>query len=201
MGTSPQKKKKSTNDLKKFTDSNAASLSKKSTGTLGPVETSPSQSGFTNEQEKKIEEIATKKILEVAEGVEDKMEKRASGRELRIMEMLAVFIVVLTYVSTNISIFSKIDSILMAIIFMMAMSLGAIAILAVILGIIYESNGRTNPYFKRGIWIPLTFSMGMIIAMFVLPTIPQKLKNLEKTLEAGEFQQATTTPTSMLTKP
>ena len=133
-----------------------------------------------NEKEKaEIKEIAIRISKEVASEIQKDMDQKLTDREVRVMEVLAVFVVVLTFVSTNISIFSRISSLSTAVFFMVAMTVCLIAFLAVLFSILYRDKPdkiKGNPFLSwTAIWFPIIATLIIITILVHYPKLNVRL--------------------------
>ncbi|MFA7194076.1 MAG: hypothetical protein WC087_04135 [Candidatus Paceibacterota bacterium] len=110
-----------------------------------------------------IEKYVNEKLTKLEEKMNEKIEKK----ETKTTEMLAIFITLFTFISVNITIFTKVSDIKRAVFFMILMVLCS----ATLVSFLFISiNSDKKNIFQ---WIALLFSLGlMILILFGVHFIP-----------------------------
>ncbi len=114
-----------------------------------------------------VEQNIQKYTDEKLKNLENRFEERIEKKETKTTEVLAIFITLFTFISANITIFTKVSDIKRAVFFMVLMTLCSITLLSFTFISINEQ--------KRNIfqWVGLLASLGlMIIILFCLYNIP-----------------------------
>jgi cytochrome bd-type quinol oxidase subunit 2 len=111
--------------------------------------------------ETQIKEYVDNNISTYVDGrlkeLESKFESKIDTKETKTTEILAVFITLFTFISANITIFTKVDDVKRASFFMLLMTLCSIILLSFTFIII---NPQKNNLFQ---WVGLLFSLALII--------------------------------------
>jgi hypothetical protein len=136
-----------------------------------------------------------------AKDLEDKFDKKLSDREVRVMEVLSIFVVVLTFVSTNISIFSKVTSLMQAVLFMLAMTLCSVFIMAFLFALINKWNLKKIPLAWIGILIPILIVAGISILLAFHPVLNLPLDSLGSDSSIQQPMTTTNTTSSAISVP
>lgn len=113
--------------------------------------------------ESEIEKFVNDNISAYVDGklkdLEQKFEDKIENKETKTTEVLAIFITLFTFISANITIFTKVDDIKRAVFFMLLMTLCSITLLSFTF---ISINQQKKNIFQ---WIGLLFSIGLMILM------------------------------------
>lgn len=114
-----------------------------------------------------VEQNIQKYTDEKLKNLENRFEERIEKKETKTTEVLAIFITLFTFISANITIFTKVSDIKRAVFFMVLMTLCSITLLSFTF---ISINEQKKNIFQ---WIGLLASLGlMIIILFCLYNIP-----------------------------
>ena len=113
-----------------------------------------------------VEQNIQKYTDEKLKNLENRFEERIEKKETKTTEVLAIFITLFTFISANITIFTKVSDIKRAVFFMVLMTLCSITLLSFTF---ISINEQKKNIFQ---WIALLASLGlMIIILFCLYNI------------------------------
>lgn len=137
---------------------------------------------FDDAQQKKLDEMLaekTKEFTNLIEGkttdLEDKMETRLSEREVRVMEVLSIFVAVLIFVSTNITIFSRVQDVVTGVWFMIIMAFCTCFIVSILFLAINQWRMEKTPMSKWGVAVPIILAALLLGALFLYPKYDKPL--------------------------
>lgn len=127
--------------------------------------TAPNSSGVTQgDLDKKADEIV-KKTQEKVDKVIEKFESRIDEKEAKTTEILAIFITLFTFISVNISVFTKTTDLLSATVFMLLMTLCSTFLVSFLF--LVSSRKLPNRTTTAGLLLSLLcLSMMVLIIMF-----------------------------------
>jgi magnesium-transporting ATPase (P-type) len=152
-------------------------------------------SALLSDLNKKLEEIEKKfqdKVDEMNNAFEEKLDDREDkfdikidGRELRIMEVLSIFVVIITFVSTNITIFARIDSLATAVWFMILMTVCLTFLVSFLFLVLNNYRIVKVPFPKWGIFISIGAMLVLALALILFPSLNRPLNPASDTVQGS----------------